>query len=155
MQNETKIGIILAVIGVALVLYFALGYSSVIRFSATGASTAVQNTSPVLNSSTSGTILLTPAEVAKHNSETSCWMIVSGKVYDVTSYLYQHPGGAQNILNYCGADGTVAFLTKGGRGSHSQNAFAILDSFYIGGLNGAAINAVTKVATQQVQYPDD
>ena len=31
--------------------------------------------------------ILTGPEVAKHNSRESCWIIVHGKVYDVTDFL--------------------------------------------------------------------
>ena len=74
----------------------------------------------------------TLAEVAKHSRETDCWIIVQGAVYDVTSYLYLHPGGAGTILAYCGRDATEAFLTKGGKGAHSSQAWDILSSFQIG-----------------------
>lgn len=30
---------------------------------------------------------LTGADVAKHNSKDSCWVIVHGKAYDVTEFL--------------------------------------------------------------------
>lgn len=33
------------------------------------------------------------ADVAAHNSEGDLWMIIKGKVYDVTNYLAEHPGG--------------------------------------------------------------
>ena len=32
-------------------------------------------------------------EVAEHASEESLWMVVRGKVYDLTEYLDEHPGG--------------------------------------------------------------
>ena len=41
-------------------------------------------------------------EVAKHNTRESCWVVVNGKVYDVTEYLDEHPGGAQIMLQYGG-----------------------------------------------------
>jgi len=44
----------------------------------------------------------TPSEVAKHNSKESCWVIISGQVYDVTEYLDDHPGGAKAILRFAG-----------------------------------------------------
>lgn len=31
-----------------------------------------------------------------------CWIILNGKVYDATSVLAWHPGGASAILNYAG-----------------------------------------------------
>lgn len=39
-----------------------------------------------------GTSEFTLADVGKHNSESNCWVIVHGKVYDVTPFLSKHPG---------------------------------------------------------------
>ncbi|KAH8994428.1 FMN-dependent dehydrogenase-domain-containing protein [Lactarius akahatsu] len=44
--------------------------------------------------------------VAQHNSRESCWIIVHGKVYDVTEFLDEHPGGSKIILKYAGKDAT-------------------------------------------------
>lgn len=52
---------------------------------------------------------LTGAEVAKHDSSQSCWVIVHGKAYDVTEFLPEHPGGAKIILKYAGKDATEEF----------------------------------------------
>lgn len=52
---------------------------------------------------------LTGAEVAKHNSKDSCWVIVHGKAYDVTEFLPEHPGGQKIILKYAGKDATEEF----------------------------------------------
>jgi len=81
-----------------------------------------------------GTTEITAAEVAQHNSPSDCWMIINGKVYDVTSYVPRHPGGAAEIQQGCGTDATQLFATQGGEGSHSQNAEAILDTFLLGSL---------------------
>jgi len=52
---------------------------------------------------------ITLAEVAQHNSIDDCWVAVSGKVYDVTKFVSQHPGGSDKIERICGTDGTAAF----------------------------------------------
>ncbi|KAF8898601.1 FMN-dependent dehydrogenase-domain-containing protein [Infundibulicybe gibba] len=48
-------------------------------------------------------------QVAEHNSTNSCWVIIQNKVYDVTDFLSEHPGGAQIILKYAGRDATPAY----------------------------------------------
>ncbi|PKQ32468.1 MAG: hypothetical protein CVT62_04030 [Actinobacteria bacterium HGW-Actinobacteria-2] len=58
------------------------------------------------------------AQVQQHASATSCWTVVDGKVYDVTNWINQHPGGPQRIIGLCGTDGTAAF--HGQHGSQSQ-----------------------------------
>jgi hypothetical protein len=40
--------------------------------------------------------------VSAHNSQSSCWSAIDGKVYDLTDWIRQHPGGAARILNICG-----------------------------------------------------
>ncbi|KAJ5894351.1 FMN-dependent dehydrogenase-domain-containing protein [Penicillium taxi] len=49
------------------------------------------------------------AEVAQHNKQDSCWVILHGKVYDVTNILASHPGGAQVMLRRGGKDTTEDF----------------------------------------------
>ncbi|KAH9942156.1 FMN-dependent dehydrogenase-domain-containing protein [Epithele typhae] len=48
-------------------------------------------------------------EVAQHNSRETCWIIVHGKVYDVTEFLDDHPGGSKIILKYAGKDATAEY----------------------------------------------
>ena len=33
-----------------------------------------------------------------HNKEEDCWLVISGKVYDVTEFLDEHPGGFDIVL---------------------------------------------------------
>jgi L-lactate dehydrogenase (cytochrome) len=54
-------------------------------------------------------VKLTGAEIAKHNSKDSCWVIVHGRAYDVTEFLPEHPGGSKIILKYAGKDATEEF----------------------------------------------
>lgn len=74
-------------------------------------------------------------EVAKHADQNSCWLLIEGKVYDVTNFIPEHPGGAE-ILKGCGKDATELFNTKAGRGiGHSGSAHEMLKDYYIGDLN--------------------
>ncbi|KAJ3307812.1 hypothetical protein HDU76_004354 [Blyttiomyces sp. JEL0837] len=52
---------------------------------------------------------ITAAEVAKHNKESDCWVIVNGEVLDATHFLKDHPGGKKAILIYAGRDATEEF----------------------------------------------
>lgn len=54
-------------------------------------------------------VVLTAQEIASHRYASSCWIVVDGKAYDVTSYLDEHPGGAAVLLKQ---GGTVRYLTS-------------------------------------------
>jgi cytochrome b involved in lipid metabolism len=71
---------------------------------------------------------LTRNEVAMHATKEDCYTIVGGKVYNVTSWISQHPGGAEAILGLCGTDGTQAFSKQHGSNEKAQAALA---SFFI------------------------
>lgn len=45
----------------------------------------------------------TREEIEKHATQDDCWIVVDGKVYDATSVLEWHPGGAAAILSHAGA----------------------------------------------------
>lgn len=44
----------------------------------------------------------TLADVAAHNTEQSTWIVVDGRVIDVTRFLNEHPGGANVLLEQAG-----------------------------------------------------
>lgn len=74
----------------------------------------------------------TTDEVPQHSKASDCWLIIDGKVYEVTKYIQDHPGGASAIIDYCGQEATQAFATQGGGGSHSNQARSILGDYEIG-----------------------
>jgi cytochrome b involved in lipid metabolism len=61
---------------------------------------------------------ITFEEVAKHNTPEDLWIVVRGKVYDVTKYLEDHPGGPVVLTNRAGKEVTKPFEDAG----HSDNA---------------------------------
>lgn len=79
------------------------------------------------------------SEISKHNNKNDCWLLIDGKVYDITDFFGSHPGGNGVMEATCGTDATVAYATKdpyatsASRGEpHSSRAESMLDSYYIG-----------------------
>ncbi|MFA6355335.1 MAG: cytochrome b5 domain-containing protein [Candidatus Paceibacterota bacterium] len=112
-------------------------------------------------------IVLSSTEITKHNKSNDCWIIISGKVYNITSYFGSHPGGDSTMTPTCGIDATAAYATRdpnaktsGSRIAHSSSAQGMLASYYIGDLNQTigqqkvtATNAV--VAPKNTKSGDD
>lgn len=50
--------------------------------------------------------ILSEEQVAAHNKEEDCWLIINhegeDRVYDVTKYLNDHPGGPEIMLEFAG-----------------------------------------------------
>eukprot|EP00566_Odontella_aurita_P022781 CAMPEP_0113528404 /NCGR_PEP_ID=MMETSP0015_2-20120614/1823_1 /TAXON_ID=2838 /ORGANISM="Odontella" /LENGTH=135 /DNA_ID=CAMNT_0000426927 /DNA_START=130 /DNA_END=537 /DNA_ORIENTATION=+ /assembly_acc=CAM_ASM_000160 len=73
-------------------------------------------------------------EVAKHDKQDDCWLIIGNdntggpKVFDVTSYLDDHPGGAEVMLDVSGKDADEFFEDIG----HSNDAREELKKYQIG-----------------------
>lgn len=49
------------------------------------------------------------AEVTKHATPEDCWIVVNNKVYDLTAFAPNHPGGSSFIYKYAGKDGTKTY----------------------------------------------
>lgn len=74
---------------------------------------------------------LTMSVVATHNTRESCWTVINGSVYDLTTWIARHPGGANAILRLCGTDGTATFEGQhGGQGGPESQ----LAEFRVGAL---------------------
>lgn len=74
--------------------------------------------------------IYTLEEVARHNSADDLWIIIHGSVYDLTSFLKEHPGGEEVLLDLAGQDGTICFDNIG----HSNEAKLLREKFKIGEL---------------------
>ncbi len=89
------------------------------------------NTAPLPTTTVTPGTTYTLADVALHKTESDCWTAVNGSVYNVTSWIAQHPGGAQAIIGMCGVDGSAGF--DGQHGTQKRPA-SELASFKIGAL---------------------
>lgn len=68
------------------------------------------------------------AELQQHKTETDLWLLIGGKVYDVTKFVSEHPGGDEVLVTEAGKDATEPFEDVG----HSEDAHEILKTLYIG-----------------------
>ncbi|KAL3443728.1 hypothetical protein BJX65DRAFT_320427 [Aspergillus insuetus] len=90
----------------------------------------------------------TTPQVAAHNSRDDLWIVIHGKVYDITSYVSDHPGGADVLLESAGTDATEAYEDVG----HSEDADEILRTYLIGTLRDAR-KQVRPQAVRIIQPP--
>ena len=77
--------------------------------------------------------IYTTEDLAAHASSSSCWVSRDGKVYDVTKFLDDHPGGDDLVLKYAGQD-VGAIMKDSEEHAHSESAYDMLDEFLIGRL---------------------
>ena len=70
-------------------------------------------------------------EVQQHHTDGDCWLIIRGKVYDVSPYMAKHPGGADLLKdNSNGKDATQDYDDA----DHTKRAREMLKTYYIGDL---------------------
>ncbi|RLU21702.1 hypothetical protein DMN91_006078 [Ooceraea biroi] len=63
-------------------------------------------------------IVYTADEVARHDNINDLWVVMNRKVYDLTRFVKEHPGGEEVLLEVAGSDGTKCFDSIG----HSEEA---------------------------------
>jgi len=68
-------------------------------------------------------------EVAQHDKLEDVWIVIHNKVYDVTHFIGEHPGG-DILMDGAGKDATGLFEDIG----HSSDARSMLKDYYIGDL---------------------
>lgn len=70
-------------------------------------------------------------DIRVHNLSNDTWLIIHDKVYDITTFLEEHPGGEEVLLEQAGADATESFEDVG----HSTDAREMLEQYYVGELH--------------------
>uniref|UniRef100_A0A3Q3G5C7 Cytochrome b5 n=1 Tax=Kryptolebias marmoratus TaxID=37003 RepID=A0A3Q3G5C7_KRYMA len=68
------------------------------------------------------------SEIEAQNSFKSTWIIIHNKVYDVTKFLEEHPGGEEVLREQAGGNATESFEDVG----HSTDAREMASSMVIG-----------------------
>jgi hypothetical protein len=76
----------------------------------------------------------TMADVRTHNTPTDCWVVVNDNVYNLTSFVTSHSGGASVITAQCGKNGTASFTS----GPHSASTLSAISSSLLGPLTVAS-----------------
>ncbi|XP_029555828.1 cytochrome b5 isoform X2 [Salmo trutta] len=71
------------------------------------------------------------SEIEERNSFKSTWIIINHKVYDVTTFLEEHPGGEEVLREQAGGDATESFEDVG----HSSDAREMAANMVIGELH--------------------
>lgn len=77
---------------------------------------------------TMGPVRVTKEMLKEHKSKEDAWVVLNGKVYNMTPYLNFHPGGVPKLMVCAGRDGTSLFMK-----THAWvNYENILDRCFVG-----------------------
>ncbi|KAF2070847.1 hypothetical protein CYY_007833 [Polysphondylium violaceum] len=80
------------------------------------------------------------SEVAKHDSAEDAWVVLDGQVFDITKFIYDHPGGGEILMEHLGKDIGQVFIDKDIH-EHSVTALNMLSRYAIGTVRGYRPNA--------------
>ncbi|CAN6833688.1 unnamed protein product, partial [Brassica oleracea] len=96
--------------------------------------------------------IFTLSQVSEHNQAHDCWIVINGKVYDVTKFLEDHPGGDEVLLSSTGKDATDDFEDVG----HSESAREMMEQYCVGEIDPTTIPKKTKYTPpKQPHYNQD
>lgn len=77
--------------------------------------------------------IYTADDVAIHKTSSDCWVSRGGKVYDVSAFLPDHPGGDDLILKYAGQC-VETVMKDSEEHDHSDSAYEMLEEYVVGRL---------------------
>jgi cytochrome b involved in lipid metabolism len=86
--------------------------------------------------------IISEEELARNAETNRAWVAIDGIVYDLTPFLFEHPGGMQILRPWLGKDATAAFAKAG----HSPEARALMLNFRIGRLPSAQNRPIPALA---------
>ncbi|XP_056268048.1 cytochrome b5 isoform X2 [Pseudoliparis swirei] len=91
-------------------------------------SLSTNDTNVEKNGETESVKYYTLEEIRAHSLSSDAWLIIHDNVYDITSFVEEHPGGEEVLLEQAGSDATESFEDVG----HSTDAREMLQQYYIG-----------------------
>ncbi|KAI5460997.1 cytochrome b5-like heme/steroid binding domain-containing protein [Mariannaea sp. PMI_226] len=83
--------------------------------------------------------IITIERLADHNTLDALWIAVHGRVYDLTKFSSDHPGGIEALESSAGADGTEVYEYAG----HSEDNMEKMQQYFIGKLEGSHEQALS------------
>ncbi|ODQ78540.1 hypothetical protein BABINDRAFT_162748 [Babjeviella inositovora NRRL Y-12698] len=89
-------------------------------------------------------------EVEKHVTSSDLWMVIYDKVYNITTFLDLHPGGAEVLFDCSGVDATAAFEDV----CHSNDAIKMLKPYLVGHLDLLQVKFPPKPLDDDVEASD-
>ncbi|KAG5802651.1 hypothetical protein H9Q71_012767 [Fusarium xylarioides] len=87
---------------------------------------------PSVNTTISENVI-TLEELAEHGTLDKLWIAVHGRVYNLTAFSSDHPGGVDALEMSAGRDGTEAYEYAG----HSEENMGKMQHYYIGNIAGS------------------
>ena len=103
----------------------------------------------------SSSAVITAEMVAQHASPSDCWTTISGRVYNLTSFIASHPGGVSRIIALCGINGTSAFSTQHAGNQAALAALAPLIIGTDGTVSVSSASTTVKTPAHATQADDD
>lgn len=87
------------------------------------------------------------ADLLSHRDSNSCYVTIGNKVYDITDFLDDHPGGGELIVEYGGKD-VKEIMADEISHKHSEAAYEVLDDSFVGYVAGEDIMNVVADSDQ-------
>ncbi|CAN8314337.1 unnamed protein product [Cochlearia groenlandica] len=79
-------------------------------------------------------------DMAKHKCKNDCWILIHGKVYDVSTFIDEHPGGDNVLLAVTGKDASIDFDDV----RHSEEAKETMKKYCIGEVDQSTVPVTVK-----------
>lgn len=89
-------------------------------------------------------------QLSKHSSREDLWVVIQGKVYDLTEFAQRHPGGAEVLVKVAGKDASAEFLEAG----HSNKARGMMKKFVVAHLTPHGYDQKDEMLTHDFRAGD-